>query len=41
MIYIYAFCFLIRKVLTEKNNGGPFLQKERIIAAVKPFVGIV
>ena len=40
-IYIYAFCFLIRKVLTEKNNRRPFLQKEITIAAVKPFKGFV
>ena len=38
MIYI-CLLFSHQKGVDRKNNMGPFLQKERTIAAVKPFVG--
>ena len=40
MIYI-CLMFSHQKGVDRKNNRGPFLQKERTIAAVKPFEGFV
>ena len=40
-VYMIYICLLFshQKGVDRKNNMGPFLQKERTIAAVKPFVG--
>ena len=38
-VYIIYICLLFshQKGVDRKNNRGPFLQKERTIAAVKPY----
>ena len=42
-VYMIYICLLFshQKGVDRKNNRGPFLQKERTIAAVKPFEGFV
>ena len=42
-VYMIYICLLSshQKGVDRKNNRGPFLQKERTIATVKPFEGFV